>query len=336
MLGYVPYGHVTRGYSAMKRLAAVLVLALLSPLIAEYLSGSLSFAVISALPVLILMYGGGAVLIRELARRAGRGWPTIIALALAYGVIEEGLGDQSLFNPHFRGLHLLTDGFIPALGIGVPWTIYVLGIHVVWSIAVPVALTESLFPNLRLKPWLGYVGLAIVALLYMAGVGLVLNYTAAHEHFMASMPQLVGSGVVTVALIIFAFLLPRVKSKMPGAVPSVWLTGIFAFVTLSGFVLCYGLFAHLFGWPWPAISVGMVLCGTAAALLGGIAGLRSDWSPAHTFAMGAGALLVYCWHGFFTEMSLYGKAMLVPHALLAAALVVPVVLAGVRIRTAAE
>ena len=41
---------------------------------------------IAALPVgLVLspMYGGGAVLIREAARRAGRGWPTILLLASA-------------------------------------------------------------------------------------------------------------------------------------------------------------------------------------------------------------------------------------------------------------
>ncbi len=318
----------------MKRFAAVLVLALLSPLIAEYLSGSLSFADIGALPVLILMYGGGAVLIREVARRAGRGWPTIILLALAYGVIEEGLGDQSLFNPHFRGLHLLADGFIPALGIGVPWTIYVLGIHVVWSIAVPIALTESLFPSLRVKPWLGYAGTAIVALLYVAGVGLVLNYTAAHEHFMASVPQLAASSVVTAVLVIFAFLLPRMKSKSPGTVPAVWLTGVFAFVALSGFVLCYGVLAHTFGWLWPAVTVGMVLCGTAAAQFGGIAERRAGWTPSHNFAMAAGALLVYCWHGFFTEIGLHGKAMLVPHAVLVVAMVALAVLAAIRVRTA--
>lgn len=316
----------------MKRFAAVLVLALLSPLIAEYLSGSLSFAYIGALPVLILMYGGGAVLIREVARQAGRGWPTIILLALAYGVIEEGLGDQSLFNPHFRGLHLLADGFIPALGIGVPWTIYVLGIHVVWSIAVPIALTESLFPSLRIKPWLGFAGTAIIALLYVTGVGLVLNYTAAHEHFMASVPQLVSSGAVAAVLVLFAFLLPRLKPKSPGCVPAPWLFALFAFLAASGFVLSFG--GSVRGIPWPISSIEMICCGVAAVIVASIAGRRAGWTPSHNFAMAAGALLVYCWHGFFTEIGLHGEAMLVPHAVLVVAMVALAVLAAIRVRTA--
>jgi hypothetical protein len=33
----------------------------------------------------------GALLIREVARRTGCGWPTIVVLALAFGVLEEGL-----------------------------------------------------------------------------------------------------------------------------------------------------------------------------------------------------------------------------------------------------
>ena len=38
-----------------------------------------------------LLYGGGAILIREIARGAGRGWLAILGLGLAFGVLEEGL-----------------------------------------------------------------------------------------------------------------------------------------------------------------------------------------------------------------------------------------------------
>ncbi|SNR42784.1 hypothetical protein [Actinomadura mexicana] len=40
-----------------------------------------------------------AVLIREAARRTGRGWPTIVLLGAAFGLVQAGLIDQSLFNP---------------------------------------------------------------------------------------------------------------------------------------------------------------------------------------------------------------------------------------------
>ena len=47
------------------------------------------------------LYGGAAILIREYARRSGAGWPAIVLLATAFGVIQAGLVDQSLFNTHF-------------------------------------------------------------------------------------------------------------------------------------------------------------------------------------------------------------------------------------------
>jgi hypothetical protein len=87
----------------------------------------------------VAFYGSAAVVIRDLARRTGRGWPTMLLLALAFGVVEEGLLTQSLFNPDYLGLHKLSFGYLPALGIGLPWTIFVLTLHVVWSIATPIA-----------------------------------------------------------------------------------------------------------------------------------------------------------------------------------------------------
>ena len=172
----------------MKRFAAVITLAVLSPLIAEYLSGSMSFAQIGAMPVLLAMYGGGVVLIRELVRRTGRGWPSILLLGLTYALIEEGIADQSLFNPNFMGLHQLASGYIPELGIGVPATIFAFGIHVIWSIAVPIAVAESLFSSIRNEPWTGRIGLAVAALFYVAGVALVAWFFA--RKFMASPAQL--------------------------------------------------------------------------------------------------------------------------------------------------
>ena len=54
-------------------------------------------------------------------------------LALAYGVIEEGLVTQTLFNPSYYGLDLLRETHVPAFGIGVWWTLFVLTLHTVWK-----------------------------------------------------------------------------------------------------------------------------------------------------------------------------------------------------------
>ena len=81
----------------LRRSAPVITLFLLAPLIAEYLLGSLPMAMIVILPIMAAMYGSGALLVREIARRKGGGWPMIAVLGLAYGVIEEGLITQWSF-----------------------------------------------------------------------------------------------------------------------------------------------------------------------------------------------------------------------------------------------
>ncbi|HUR06489.1 MAG TPA: hypothetical protein VM347_28345 [Nonomuraea sp.] len=70
---------------------------------------------------------------------------------------------MSLFNPDYAGQRLLDPGFVPALGIGVPWTLFVLALHTVWSMSVPIALVEELTGERRTTPWLGKVGLTVTA-----------------------------------------------------------------------------------------------------------------------------------------------------------------------------
>ncbi len=99
----------------MRRILPALGLFVLAPLVAEFLLGNLPITALPALVLLAPLYGGGALLIREVARRTGRGWPTMIVLALAYGVLEEGITTMSLFNPAYVNAHLLDRGFIPNL-----------------------------------------------------------------------------------------------------------------------------------------------------------------------------------------------------------------------------
>ena len=139
----------------MKRALPVLALLLLAPWVGEFLLGNISVRQLPALLILALLYGCGALLIREVTRRTGRGWPTILLLGAAYGVIEAGIVDQSLFNPSFEGWDFQAVTPMPALGISAwhAWT-FVIG-HSVWSIAVPIALVELLFPDRARAPWLG-------------------------------------------------------------------------------------------------------------------------------------------------------------------------------------
>src|SRR4051812_8239956 len=207
-----------RSMNQFSRIAPALVLFFLSPLIAEFLLDDLSLAQLPALTALAPFYGGGAILIREILRRSGRGWPSFLLLALAYGLIEEGIADQSLFNPDFLHLRLLDYGWVPALGTSPPWAFYVLGIHIVWSLAVPIGLTESLFAGRRAQPWLGRIGLAMVALLYLAGFVLVLKYSLGASAFRASPLQLGASGLIAITAVAASFLLfPRAAQRDPAS-----------------------------------------------------------------------------------------------------------------------
>ena len=193
-----------------------LLLVLVTPLIAEYLLGSLTLAQFGLFPIMALMYGTGALLVREAARRCGRGWPTILMLGIAYGVIEEGLATQSLFNPNYLGLRLLDGGFIPALGIAGPWTTYVIVLHVVWSIAAPIGLVDAIFPERRTVPWLGRLGFAMSGVAFVFGVTLVNFGTRNTEHFTASTGQLTATAIIAVLLCVLALSLPSQNRSRDG------------------------------------------------------------------------------------------------------------------------
>ncbi|MFN8492453.1 MAG: hypothetical protein U0350_32935 [Caldilineaceae bacterium] len=71
----------------LRRLFPVILLFFLIPLIAEFLLDNLPVSMIAVILPPALMYGSDAVLIRDVVRRTGRGWPSLILLAIAYGLI---------------------------------------------------------------------------------------------------------------------------------------------------------------------------------------------------------------------------------------------------------
>jgi hypothetical protein len=55
-------------------------------MVREFLLGNISIDTLPVGLVMAPMYGGGAVLVREFARRLRKGWPTMFLQALVYGV----------------------------------------------------------------------------------------------------------------------------------------------------------------------------------------------------------------------------------------------------------
>ncbi|GAA1455935.1 hypothetical protein [Williamsia maris] len=268
----------------------------LAPLIAEFFLGDFPIYLLPLILPLSLWYGAGAVMIREVTRRLDRGWPTILLLGLAFGVAEEGLLTMSLFNPDYADLRLLDSGHIAALGIGLPWTIFVLSLHVLWSVAAPIALIEEAQPDRRTTPWLSNRALTVIGVLLVLGAGVTFatNYPA-YGDFLASPAQLVTCAVIVAALVALAVNLPRSQSPTtPGRfAPSAW--------SVAGVVLvCAGAFqvAGHTGIAWVAVP-GMVV---SLAVLGASVAWWSrsaEWTANHRLAVAAGLVLTYTWRAFF-------------------------------------
>jgi hypothetical protein len=200
----------TGWYSRASRtgLAPALALFVLAPLVAEYLLGDFPLTWLPLLVALAPLYGGAALLIREVARRAHRGWPSILLMAVAFGVLLEGAVTQSLFNPEYAHAHLLERGFLPALGIAGPWTLYVLTLHIVWSISVPILLVEELAGERRTQPWLGRHGLAVVAGVLVLGALASAAGTLRTYPFRASLWQIAAVVVIAAVLVLAALVVP--------------------------------------------------------------------------------------------------------------------------------
>jgi len=146
-------------------------LLLLAPLVAEVLWGTTTVTDPAVYLIQIGLYGGGAVLIREMVRRWGGGWPSILLLGAAYGAIEEGLLEPNWFTPALQ-----THPYGAAAGVFWTYAVWNIGYHAVFSIAIPILLTELAFPAWRDKPWLGRTGTSVAGAVYAvnaAGIGLL-------------------------------------------------------------------------------------------------------------------------------------------------------------------
>ncbi|MDY7089258.1 MAG: hypothetical protein SYR96_29640 [Actinomycetota bacterium] len=204
-------------------MAAVLALMALAPWTAECAWGG--FTVVDWPFVIVILapqYGGAAVLIREVARRTGGGWPSIALMAAAFGVVQAGLVDQSLFNPAFLdNTEFAADAasarttWVPGLDFSAQQAFSYVGGHVALSIAAPIAIVEAC--SRRQGPWLGRRGLAVIAVLYVLGSLLIFRDSYSDGHFLASPAQVLFTVLVALALITAALIgrRPRTTQNRP-------------------------------------------------------------------------------------------------------------------------
>lgn len=273
----------------MKRIPPALVLYFLSPIIGELLSGSappVEFFNPFGLIILPALYGSGALLVREVALRWGKRWPTILLLGLAYGIVEEGLMVKSFFDPHWMDLGLL-GVYGRWAGVNWVWSISLMIYHAVISIAIPILLVELLYPEKRDQPWLGRrgrIGLSTLLVLVVL-FGFLALTTYRPPFLLYGLALIVTAGIIWVAR-----QLPRqftwAMTNQPWKPIRIGLLGFFSII---GFFLCLWALPSL-GMP-PVVTILILCAGSYLVLrLAWHAAGGGGWDDRGRFALAAGAL----------------------------------------------
>jgi hypothetical protein len=324
----------------LRRSAPVLVLAALAVVVPEILFGSTPLPEPGRILVTLPIYAGGALLIRELARRRRVGWIGIAMLGAAYGLIEEGLVLGSIFSPNLFNAALVGGRLF---GVNWTWTQWTLGYHAVWSISIPILLTELLFPDRRTEPWLGRIGLAVAGLVYLVGVIFMtlIMRLAVDPGFSPPLIPYIAAGVIAVGLALLAL-------RQPGALPlassSAASTASRQFVPPSWLVaglslIVAGAWFGLLLLPGPVKSTGWVVLPMvlALALVTGLVVLVRRWSGSlgwtdlHRLALASGPLVVHTLYGIVYVAPLQTSGR-VSHAVASAVAAVLLTLFAYRLR----
>ncbi len=238
-------------------------------MIAEVLSGATRLSYIFVLIPEMMVWGCGALLIREVVRRWNAGGTSLLLLGLALSVAEEFIIQQTSLAP----LPWLGSTPVYSRQWGVNWLffLFMLGYESVWVVVVPVQLTELIFPERRNDLWLKTRGLAISSLVFLFGSYIAwfawtqrarpMTFHVPPYH---PSPVLIGIGVlaiVVLAIAAYAFRGVDPKSSDRKAPPA-WIVG--PAVLVMGFPW-YALMALIFAPTvkhnfsfWLPMAVGVV------------------------------------------------------------------------------
>lgn len=294
--------------SARRGLCFALVLGLLAPLVGEFLLGNKPITAIAGLILLAPLYGGAAILIREVSRRHGGGWFMIILLSMAYGLLLEGILDQMIFNPAYLKLESF-DGWarIPGFNASASLIQGSLTLHTIWSMCLPILLIELFDKRPGNKPWLSRRGLKVTAAVFaLAAVATILIHYDEFK-FMASPAQLGVIVCAVMALCVAAFKLkPRITPAHGHTAPTPRKVARRTFMALSLYWVAWiFMVGGEAGLEW--FNVVFWLIWASAVTLVSLRWMRSDgWGDRHRLALARGALLTYVWVGFFQAGVVYG------------------------------
>ena len=302
--------------SFWRRNAPAWLLVALAITIPEFLTGSTPVLAIFLNPLSLLfllgLYGCGALLVREAAVRWRKGWPTVLLLGGAYGILEEGFGTKTFFmSPSSAAGYLATYGH--AIGVSWVWVVFITSFHAVFSIGLPILLVGLVFPKTNGTRLVGNRGLLV--LLGAFAVTVFAMFELFNPADTPSGPVLLIFVLAVIGLVALAFIAPARIPLWPVTRPMRSTT----FVGIVG-----GLYVWLtFGvyWLFPRfvpIPGAVVATGTAVALVCGLLVVREIQAggPSHRLALAAGLLSFLLVFSVAVELGGDGLALLATGAVL--------------------
>lgn len=302
-----------------------LVLVVLAPLIGEVLNGATRLSYIFAFVPQLMVWGCGALLIREVGHRFRGAWTSILLMGLALSTWVELVVLQTSLAP-IPWLALMQ---IPAygriFGVNWLWLWFMLGYEAVWIVLLPILITELVFPGRRNEAWLGGRGLVAAAVVFAVGsLALWAIWTQTAVPFAFKQPKywppvsalLIGV-LVTVALVLAAYALRMARAAAAsGPAPSPWLVGVGAAAfSLVWWILIVLVFAPSPSLPlWVPLAAGAVWAAAAYVVIRRWSSAIT-WGDRHGWALAFAALMV-CMVAGYLGSSTWPKIDLVAKVIL--------------------
>lgn len=277
----------------MKRIFPPLVLLFLAPGVSQLLSNELapvSFFTPFGLTILPMIYGVGAILIRELVRRRHMGWASLLLLGAVFGIVREGLMLKSFYDPLWAGIDVL--GYYGRwAGINWIWCLERTIYHAVISVGIPILLTELMFPSFRKDAWLGKRVAIVLAMVF--AMNIVFGYFFGTDYQPGAVQYWLTVAAAAV-LFVAAWRLPGEveKPKDMRVMPPI----LFWFIGFIGTILFMVVF-----WALPNTSTPPAVTALLAAMLTAgiiclvtwLSGNARAWDDRHRLALATGPLSIF-------------------------------------------
>jgi len=284
--------------SRLQRILPALTLALLAPLLAEILPGATRFSAIFVYPIQVCVWGLGALMIREVVRRRGLGWPSLLLLALVLALAEEFVIQQTSLAPVV--IQLQGEVYARAFGVNYVYALWALVYETVFVVFLSITLAELLFPARRNDPWMNRTGVLVSIVLFAVGSLLAwYSWTQIARTLVFHLPSYTPPRTAVALALVTMFVLtvaalrpaPRISLASPIKPPPPWRLGLAGAIWA---MLWYGLCLLAFGiqprFP-PALAVGggLLLVLLILAFLPRFTS-HPAWSPIHAHGLVFGTM----------------------------------------------